>query len=393
MRLSRCGEEFETYAADIADKWTGRIFIFGAGIVGKDLYAQLLTYPESIEMKFIDNDRNKIGTIFGNTEIISLEKYLQSDVDDRGVIVIAVTSVNAESVQEQLVASGLKHREDYFTYDEFQGEIFPIISLYKYGKSYVSLAQISLTERCTLKCKKCAHACYAVDIHSDDMLLEDAYKSADCFFSKVDFISEFVLIGGEPLLYRDLDKVIAYIGEQYRKQIGLFTITTNGTIIPSEDVLEACAKYGIMFRISNYSQTLPRLKASYEKLTKCLLEHEIPYFLGKPDKEWTDYGFEYVDRRASAEELMEVFDKCKTPCREIRGNKFYFCVMARTVSENLKYNIGKDDCLDFDSLQGEDYKKDLLKFNLGYSKKGYLDMCNFCHGAESKNYPIPVAEQ
>ena len=195
------------------------------------------------------------------------------------------------------------------------------------------------------------------------------------------------------MLYKELDKVIVYIGKKYRKQIGLFTITTNGTIIPSEEVIGACVKYGIMFRISNYSQTLPRLNVSYEKLTKCLLEYGIPHLLGKPDKEWIDYGFEYVDRKASAEELTEVFDKCKTPCREIRGNKFYFCVMARTVSENLKYNVGKDDYLDFDSLQGEDYKKDFLKFNLGYSKKGYLDMCDFCHGAESKNYPIPVAEQ
>ena len=49
--------------------------------------------------------------------------------------------------------------------------------------------------------------------------------------------------------------------------------------------------------------------------------------------------------------------------------------------------------MDFDELNGTEYKKELLKFNLGYSEKGYLDMCNFCHGAESINYPIPMAEQ
>ena len=47
----------------------------------------------------------------------------------------------------------------------------------------------------------------------------------------------------------------------------------------------------------------------------------------------------------------------QVPYREIQGNKFHFCVMARTVSENLKYNVGKDDYLDFDGLQGENYKK------------------------------------
>ena len=76
MKWENKGHEFEAYAVDIADKWTGKLFIFGLGIVGKNLYAQLSAYPESIEMKFIDNDRGKIGTIYKNTEVISLEEYL-----------------------------------------------------------------------------------------------------------------------------------------------------------------------------------------------------------------------------------------------------------------------------------------------------------------------------
>ena len=100
-----------------------------------------------------------------------------------------------------------------------------------------------------------------------------------------------------------------------------------------------------------------------------------------------------LDRKAEEEELIKVFDECKTPCREIRENKFYYCVMARSVSDNLGYNVGQDDYLDLDKLNGENYKKELLEFTLGYSDKGYLDMCNHCHGAEAKNYPIPAAEQ
>lgn len=394
MVLSKCGEEFELYATKIAGKWKGRIFIFGAGIRGKELYRELSAYPAQIEMKFIDNDAGKIGTVYEDAEIISLAEYLQLNEADRGIIVIAIAQADAvAAVEEQLANYGLQHREYYFTDTEFQNEVFPIISLYCYDKSYVSLAQISLTERCTLKCKKCAHACYAVDIASDDMPLEEAYRSADCFFSKVDFISEFVLIGGEPLLYKELSKVITYIGDKYRKQIGLFTITTNGTIIPSKEVIRACSKANVMFRISNYSKAIPRLKISLDRLTTYLSKYGILYVLGKPDGEWKDYGFEYVNRKASSGELITVFDQCKTPCREMRGNRFYFCVMARTVSDNLRYHVGEDDYLDFDKLNGTEYKKELLKFNLGYSEKGYLDMCNFCHGAESINYPIPVAEQ
>ena len=67
--------------------------------------------------------------------------------------------------------------------------------------------------------------------------------------------------------------------------------------------------------------------------------------------------------------------------------------MARSVSDNLNYNEGKDEYLDLDKLTGENYKKELLEFNLGYSEKGYLDMCRRCHGMDAINYPIPVAEQ
>jgi hypothetical protein len=45
------------------------------------------------------------------------------------------------------------------------------------------------------------------------------------------------------------------------------------------------------------------------------------------------------------------------------------------------------------NLTGKDNKKELLEFTLGYSEKGYLDMCRHCNGAKAKNYPIVAAEQ
>ena len=128
-------------------------------------------------------------------------------------------------------------------------------------------------------------------------------------------------------------------------------------------------------------------------MTDLLDKSGIRYELGKEEKEWMDYGFDYVNRNGSPEELINVFDTCKTPCREIRENRFYFCVMARSVSENMGMHVGKDDYLDLDTLNSESYKRELLEFNLGYSEKGYLDMCNYCHGAEAVQFPIPAAEQ
>ncbi len=163
--------------------------------------------------------------------------------------------------------------------------------------------------------------------------------------------------------------------------------------MPDEEILKVCKRYHVLFRISNYSRTIPRLNEKYDRLTTKLKEEDIKYVLGSPESEWTDYGFDHFNRHASEEELIKVFDACQTSCREIRENKYYYCVMARSVSENVGFNKGQEEYLDLDALQGEGYKKEFLEFNLGYSEKGYLDMCNFCYGEERVNYPIPAAEQ
>jgi organic radical activating enzyme len=382
--------ELDQFAADLMSANPQlKYYIFGAGLMGRELLSVFMKY--NCTVMFIDNSVDKQRDGIDGTEVITLTEYL---LRRDGQIIIAASKANTVTIKQQLEDNLLKHGEDFFLYDEFVDFIFPIISVYGFNQSYVSLAQITLTERCTLKCKKCAHGCSYVDNASAiDMTLQQVYKSADSFFSKVDFVKEFVLIGGEPLLYRELEIVIEYIGRRYRERISLFVITTNGTIIPNKDILKACQKYNILFRISNYSYQVPRLKKTYQRLMDVLESYSISYVLSEEEHEWMDYGFEYVNRNESEDELVKVFDACKTPCREIRENRFYYCVMARSISDNLGFHVGQDDYLDMDRLNGTDYRKELLEFTLGYSDKGYLDMCRHCNGAEAKNYPIPAAEQ
>ncbi len=370
-----------------ADKYK-YVYLFGAGKIGISLRAVLCAY--GIFEGFIDNDIHKQGQ-FKGYKVYSLEEYLKKP---NGIIVVAVGEKIIPEILRQLEDVHLSKGKDFFLYTEFYNTIFPVLSVYLFDKSFINLAQISLTERCTLRCKKCAHGCFAVDNSTTkDLTLEQVKKSVDSFFSKVDFVQEFVLIGGEPILYRHLSDVVEYIGSRYRKQIGIYSITTNGTIVPDEKMLKACRDNEVMFHISNYSKTIPGLANMYKKLTDVLKNYGISYNLDKEEHEWMDYGFDHVDRNASEEELIRVFDSCKTPCREVRENRFYFCVMARSVAENMGFHVGENDYLDLDALPGDKGKKELLEFTLGYSEKGYLDMCNYCYGADMVKYPIPVAEQ
>lgn len=391
MKWNNRGHEFDIVAEKLLQNQEKFrcIYIFGAGLIGANLTAVLQAY--GILAGFIDNDIKKQHEGYKGYAVYSFEEYRK---EHKGFIVIAASDKNIPPISKQLEDADLSEEQDFVTHTKFCNEIFPIVSVYLFSKVYIDVAQISLTERCSLKCRKCAHGCFAVDnSRAKDLTIEQVYKSADSFFGRVDFVCEFVLIGGEPMLYKQLPEAVQYIGERYGKQIGVFSITTNGTILPDETLLRVCNAQNVLFRISNYSGTIARLKNTYNMLTKLLDQNGVAYELGMEEKEWMDYGFDCVDRIADADELIRVFDTCKTPCREVRENRYYFCVMARSVSDNMGFHIGKDDFLDLDVLTGEQYKKEFMEFNFGYSDKGYLDMCRHCNGADSAKYPIPAAEQ
>ncbi len=363
--------------------------IYGAGILGKDLYNVLKHY--GMFGCFIDNNEKIQKEGYNGESVFSEEDFFKNKKNN--IIIIAATEDNTIKIKDNLERRGLQNNKEFYTYENFLENVLPVLIYNLYNQLFINLCQICVTERCTLKCKKCAHGCYAVDRDNPDLTLEQVKQSADIFFSKVDYIHEFVLIGGEPMLYPYLRQAIEYIGKNYRDKINIFSITTNGTILPNDELLCICKKYNVLFRVSNYSNAISKLEAQYVRLEAIFQKGNVKYRIGKKENNWMDYGFDYYKRECKDEELIKVFDDCHTPCHEIRENRFYYCVMARSVSDNLNFNVGRDDYLDFNQLTGENWKRVFLEYILGYSEKGYLDMCRYCHGADCYNYLIPAAEQ
>lgn len=391
MKWRNKGHEFDKYAEELVQNFRNkgsRFYIFGAGMIGGEIRA--IIEKTGCFAGFIDNDKEKQLSGINGAKVLSLQGYLEQG--KKGLIIIAADKKNISIMMKQLESAGLKKEKDFYVYANFMKNIFPILSVYVMDMLYIELAQICLTERCSLKCKKCAHACYAVEPHNQDMSIDMAKKSADMFFSHVDIIKEFVLIGGEPFLYKNLGEIIEYIGKNYRENIVTFSITTNGTIMPDKFLLDLCRKYDVLIRISDYSETVKRLEKNYVRLMELLQSNQVLYTMSDKKARWMDYGFEVVDRNWREDELIRVFEQCKTPCREIRGSRFYYCVMARSVSDNLKLGLGEKDYLNLEGMEQKD-REIILEYQMGFSEKGYLDMCNHCRGADAGRYPIPMAEQ
>jgi len=388
MKWKNKGRELEKKAGNIVKGFEKRkkIHIFGAGFLGKEIQIVLEKY--GIFAGYIDNDTDKQKKGCNGANVISFQDYIRKD--KQTWIVVAASEKNTNDICKQLEDEGLTRGKDYFLHQQFMNEIFPVVSFCYYNKLFVELAQICLTERCTLKCRKCAHGCFNISNEAEDPSIDSVKESADIFFLRFDLIKEFVLIGGEPFLYKDIKEAITYIGENYRDRIITFAITTNGTILPDDETIQLCMKYDVTLRVSDYSDSLPWLKPQYNRLYKKIARNKMSVWKTNNEESWFDYGFEDFVRGNTADELTDAFDKCRTPCREVRGSKYYYCVMARSVAENLGLGIGEQDYLD---LKETSNRNVLLEFQMGFSDKGYLDMCRFCRGAEAKDYLIPAAEQ
>lgn len=388
MKWNNKGQELDSKSETVVKEFTERkqIVLFGAGQRGAELRRILEHY--GIFGGFIDNDSVKQENGYNGAKVYSPGTYQAQRI--KSWIVITASDSNASVIAGQLEDFGYTQKADFWHYEEFIKDIFPILSFYYFQKLFVYLAQISVTERCTLHCKKCAHACHKIAITADDMKLDMAKESADFFFRHVDVVNEFVLIGGEPFLYTELGELIDYIGRNYRKKILTFAITTNGTILPSDKIVELCKRYQVTVRVSDYSDTIPKLQTRYDLLYDKLSEVEVIVWKTKKEDCWFDYGFEEVDRGEDVCQFVEAFDRCRTDCREIRGSRYYYCVMARTVPENMGWRIGADDYLELKDLQD---KKIFFEYQQGFSSKGYVDLCRHCRGAEALRFLIPAAEQ
>lgn len=104
------------------------------------------------------------------------------------------------------------------------------------GKVDIPYLELVLTTRCTLRCESCNNLMqYFSPSNQYTCTLEGIIESLELLLSKVDSIARVRIIGGEPLLFKDLPQLIDYLDAQ--KKILTFDILTNATIDFKEDLI------------------------------------------------------------------------------------------------------------------------------------------------------------
>lgn len=373
MKWTNKGHEFDETYKNIESK--KNFYLFGAGDYGRQFYHN---FSDEIDiLGFIDNDIKK-----KNTEICGITCYSLDDIElsDTEGIIVTMSQIARVNPVEQLKNNGYINNKDFFIIEEF----ISIYYAYKHHKVYFSSMSFLPSTACNLNCKNCLNFNpFAKKFYVREW--DDIIKDVDLFFSCVDHIMLFHVSGGEPMLYKHIADLIEYIDVNYSDKIDTLRTVTNGTVVPSDEILQKLSKCNIEVTIDDYRDAVPCYNENFDKLIHQFEKYNIRYFINKVDS-WIDLAPEKTDYSDWPEEKLEQHrEECNQSCQELRDGKIYSCNYAAYAT--VAGIAGEQDLEEAYDLRQytPDKQKELIEFRLGYTTKGYTNFCKKCRGFTKDN--------
>jgi len=174
---------------------------------------------------------------------------------------------------------------------------------------------LKVTNRCTLNCKNCnAYIPYVRQYGDFDTSL--MIQSIEKAVQSIDYIAAMPVFGGEPFLHPGLKTILEYICDS--PSILESYVITNGTMVPSDELLAFMAQRRVSIRISDYGENLSRKKK--ELVEKCK-EYQIACSI-LPPPQWFDYGM----IEPAKNQNMDKVAQCKNSNQpEISNGQWHVC--------------------------------------------------------------------
>jgi organic radical activating enzyme len=247
----------------------------------------------------------------------------------------------------------------------------------------IDVLQLIVTEKCSLRCKNCANLMQYFT-NPQHMNLEQIYRDIDILFSKVDWIRDFFVFGGEAFLHKQLPEILEYAAK-YRRQFGLLIAITNGTVVPNDSTLQVMKEQEMFVSISDYGSRSHKI----DKLIERLEQYQIPFH--RMNVKWFEYQ-QLVN--GDTGDAQSVFSACKENCVSLRNGLLYRCPFL--VHAEALNAIPHSEHNHIDISHSEVSKVDIAE-HLAHPLNRALPPppgCAYCSGYDKGNMKeIPVAEQ
>lgn len=233
---------------------------------------------------------------------------------------------------------------------------------------YMRSLDIMVTERCSLKCESCSNLMqyYKSPQNAEE---DTTFRSLEILKKYVDDISEFRMIGGEPLMNKKWYEIVKKVQLDYPEKKIL--IYTNGTIAPKDNTLIDLNKKSVNFIITSYG----KLSRNLENLKKQLNKFELEFTCTEAEN-WVDCSRIYHHKR-SKEKLLQVFKEC---CAKytytLLNSKLYRCPWIANANNLKAIPDDKKNYVDL-SIDDENIGKKISRLVNVYN---FFPACDFCDG-------------
>ena len=254
--------------------------------------------------------------------------------------------------------------------------------LYKYRREmkssnvYMGRLVVVVGTKCSLRCKECNNLIPYFKPQKD-FDINDIKLALDRVMQTVEAIEVCELIGGDPFLSSNLYDLLYFIVA--KSNIKHIEITTNGTILPSANIVELMKNVKVEVRISDYGEYSKK-----DKLLELLSKNNINYEVLEMENWISPGGVNKRGRTISV--LRKYFNSCGSAylCMTLFQNRLYHCARAASL-----HSLGYMQENEFLKVDGRLSKNDILNF----IKADYSIACDYCDMVSENCKIIKPAEQ
>ncbi len=370
-----------------------KVIIYGAGNYGELAWGGLKEI--GIE-PYAFMDMNHSGEIFHDLQVISpgqIDIYkddiiLIASLNYFGEIISFLNENNVSSfydIEELIKICPIECLNEYALDEKNNIQKYSnVINSYKKDGLIIGHVEIVVTEKCTLRCKDCANLMQYYT-KPEDIDIDDIIFSFDHFLTLIDTLVELRILGGEPFIVKNIDKLINYYANN--DKIKRITIYTNSTIVPSENIINALKNNKVSVHMSDYGKVSKNIIDLEE-----IFRHESITFYIHKYYEWNDLG-DCSKRKYTYEQLCKFFSECNmAKCYTFYRGKLFLCPRSAH-GERLGYfknNISE--YMDFSmEISNIEMEREKIKRLLKNVKS--LTACNYCNGSNLRSKKIESARQ
>ncbi|MDR1141194.1 MAG: radical SAM protein, partial [Planctomycetaceae bacterium] len=150
------------------------------------------------------------------------------------------------------------------------------------GRLRIEHLEVDIVKGCNLKCKFC---CHVSPLRKGYIPLEQLSEWFETWSKKV-IPDRFVILGGEPLLHPEVEKVILAAGKYWKDS--QIQIVTNGMLLPkkSQAVFDALHSVNAQIHVSKHFND-PEYNLKFQESLNCLVKAGLAFHVRSAYKQWT----------------------------------------------------------------------------------------------------------